>query len=213
MVLLLCLHWAWACVARGEEVKASGSGALLRYTGEYAGRWKLQDFSDVPYVELGEYLKERDFGKRDTLRVEVWDDSTLVLRLQRGGVLLRVVHYKALDRGDAREEELYFRVVPNGSALPLRYRSADGRLDLSFRVLGSAGGSSYMGISGYEEGDGRLMLPSGSLDAQCVVEHEGSFDGHTVRMRSVLRFVLERVHGGSIGKARARMDARCRGCI
>ena len=34
--------------------------ALVPYEGTYIGRWRLLDFRNVPYVELGEYLSERE---------------------------------------------------------------------------------------------------------------------------------------------------------
>lgn len=210
---LLMLLGETVCGQPRVEESASHGQTLSRFAGEYVGQWKLLSFTDVPYVELSEYLKERDFGKRDTLRVEALDDSTLAVRMQRGRVELRVAYHKAYARGAAQEEEVHFRVLPGKAGDAFRYRSADGRLQLSFRVTGGAGGYSYLGTSGYDEGDGYLRMPQGELDAQCVVEHEGTFDGHTIRMEGMLRFVFRLAPVASAQGVLERMDARCRGCF
>lgn len=211
LTMVLLFARAYADGTATEEV--ARKLGLSQYMGEYVGQWKLLDFSDVPYVELSEYLKARDFGRRDTLRVEVQDDSTLAVRLQRGRVQLRVVHYKAYVRADSKEEELYFKVLPSGADGPFRYRSVDDRLELSFEVVGGMGGYSYLGVAGYSEGDGSLMMPKGELDVQCVVASTGFFDGHAIRMQGVLRFMLQRKAAEGVKKESERMDARCRGCF
>lgn len=189
------------------EARAAQAVALTPYEGTYVGQWRLLNFRSIPYVELSEYLSERELGKRDTLHVEVLDDSTLVVRLQGGGVQLRVDHYKSYVRESSQDVEIFFKAVQVSEPSLFRYRSADGRLQLTFRVVGGAGGYSYLGGVGYSEGDGSLRVPPGILDAQCVVECEGTFDGHALRMQAMLRFVLQR-------KSENRgMDAKCRGCF
>lgn len=189
------------------DARAAQAVALTPYEGTYVGQWRLLNFRSIPYVELSEYLSERELGKRDTLRVEVLDDSTLAVRLQGGGVQLRVDHYKSYVRESSQDVEIFFKAVQVSEPSLFRYRSADGRLQLTFRVVGGAGGYSYLGGAGYSEGDGSLRVPPGILDAQCVVECEGTFDGHALRMHAMLRFVLQR-------KSENRgMDAKCRGCF
>lgn len=189
------------------EARAAQAVALTPYEGTYVGQWRLLNFRSIPYVELSEYLSERELGKRDTLHVEVLDDSTLAVRLQGGGVQLRVDHYKSYVRESSQDVEIFFKAVQVSEPSLFRYRSADGRLQLTFRVVGGAGGYSYLGGAGYSEGDGSLRVPPGILDAQCVVECEGTFDGHALRMQAMLRFVLQR-------KSENRgMDAKCRGCF
>lgn len=189
------------------DARAAQAVALTPYEGTYVGQWRLLNFRSIPYVELSEYLSERELGKRDTLRVEAVDDSTLAVRLQGGGVQLRVDHYKSYVRESSQNVEIFFKAVQMAEPPLFRYRSADGRLQLTFRVVGGAGGYSYLGGAGYSEGDGSLRVPPGILDAQCVVECEGTFDGHALRMQAVLRFVLQRK---SENKG---MDAKCRGCF
>ena len=189
------------------EARAAQAVALTPYEGTYVGQWRLLNFRSIPYVELSEDLSERELGKRDTLHVEVLDDSTLAVRLQGGGVQLRVDHYKSYVRESSQDVEIFFKAVQVSEPSLFRYRSADGRLQLTFRVVGGAGGYSYLGGAGYSEGDGSLRVPPGILDAQCVVECEGTFDGHALRMQAMLRFVLQR-------KSENRgMDAKCRGCF
>lgn len=189
------------------DARAAQAVALTPYEGTYVGQWRLLNFRSIPYVELSEYLSERELGKRDTLLVEVLDDSTLAVRLQGGGVQLRVDHYKSYVRESSQDVEIFFKAVQVAEPSLFRYRSADGRLQLTFRVVGGAGGYSYLGGAGYSEGDGSLRVPPGILDAQCVVECEGTFDGHALRMQAMLRFVLQR-------KSENRgMDAKCRGCF
>lgn len=190
-----------------EEARAAQEVALTPYEGAYVGQWRLLNFRSIPYVELSEYLSERELGKRDTLRVEVVDDSTLAVRLQGESVQLRVDHYKSYVRESSQNVEIFFKAVQMAEPPLFRYRSADGRLQLTFRVIGGAGGYSYLGGAGYSEGDGSLRVPPGILDAQCVVECDGTFDGHALRMQAVLRFVLQRK---SENKG---MDAKCRGCF
>lgn len=213
LTLMIVLLGAGAYADETAAEEGVRKQALSQYAGEYVGQWKLLDFRDVPYVELGEYLRERDFGKRDTLRVEVQDDSTLAICLQRGRVHLRVVHYKAYVRGASREEELYFKVLPSRAEAPFRYRSADARFELSFSVVGGEGGYSYLGVAGYSEGDGSLLMPKGELDVESVVAHTGFFDGQAIRMQGRLRFMLQRKAAGEIKRVSERMDARCRGCF
>lgn len=189
------------------DARAAQAVALTPYEGTYVGQWRLLNFRDIPYVELSEYLSERELGKRDTLRVAVLDDSTLAVRLQGGGVQLRVDHYKSYVRESSQDVEIFFKAVQMAEPSLFHYRSADGRLQLTFRVVGGAGGYSYLGGAGYSEGDGSLRVPLGILDAQCVVECEGTFDGHALRMQAMLRFVLQRK---SENKG---MDAKCRGCF
>lgn len=189
------------------DARAAQAVALTPYEGTYVGQWRLLNFRGIPYVELSEYLSERELGKCDTLRVAVLDDSTLAVRLQGGGVQLRVDHYKSYVRESSQDVEIFFKAVQMAEPSLFRYRSADGRLQLTFRVVGGAGGYSYLGGAGYSEGDGSLRVPPGILDAQCVVECEGTFDGHALRMQAMLRFVLQRK---SENKG---MDAKCRGCF
>lgn len=206
-VMMLWVAFQCVLLFGTVEARAAQEVALTPYEGTYVGQWRLLNFRGIPYVELSEYLSERELGKRDTLRVEVVDDSTLAVRLQGEGVQLRVDHYKSYVRESSQNVEIFFKAVQMAEPPLFRYRSADGRLQLTFRVVGGAGGYSYLGGAGYSEGDGSLRVPPGILDAQCVVECEGTFDGHALRMQAVLRFVLQRK---SENKG---MDAKCRGCF
>ena len=201
-----------------SSIYAASAGAtggaketLVPYEGTYIGRWRLLDFRNVPYVELGEYLSEREFGKLDTLLVEATSDSTLSIRLQGGAVDLRVSYYKAQVRGETKAESVYFLAIPGSERSTFRYRSADGRLLLTLRVVGGAGEASYVDAKGYAEADGWLSMPAGDLSVKCEVESEGTFDGHAIRMRGILRFALRR----EVVRfdRQTRMDSRCRGCI
>lgn len=207
VVMMLWVAFQCVLLFGTVEVRAAQEVALTPYEGTYVGQWRLLNFHSIPYVELSEYLSERELGKRDTLRVEVVDDSTLAVRLQGESVQLRVDHYKSYVRESSQNVEIFFKAVQMAEPPLFRYRSADGRLQLTFRVVGGAGGYSYLGGAGYSEGDGSLRVPPGILDAQCVVECDGTFDGHALRMQAVLRFVLQRKSDNK------GMDAKCRGCF
>lgn len=191
IILLLALFFVGVPNALQAQLPA-----LLAYEGNYVGQWRLINFQNVPYVELNDFLAEREFGKIDTVQVVAENDSVLEIRLQAGGVWLCVKNYRARVGKAQQREDIHFQVKTRDDPGSIfRYKSLDGRLELAFRVVGGKGGYSYLGEGGYDEGDAYLQMPSGILDAQCRVECTGLFDGHSISMQSTLRFVLQRMNG------------------